>query len=130
MTTKYHRAWQALAAALVLAGALAGCGGGDDGATGPAGPAGPAGPTGPAGPAGPEGAAGGTSVNAAFLTPQQWEESRFSAAINSVSIASPPLAWTSSGPYTGWIAMPDSLTTGRIPLCARSFMSHAPARSR
>ena len=56
---------------------------------GPAGRAGPPGATGPAGPAGPPGASG--TVNVAFMTPEEWEASNFSATVNSVTIASPPV---------------------------------------
>ena len=94
MRKKTLHPWLAFAAAFLVAGALTGCGGGD---TGPAGPTGPTGPTGPAGPAGPTGPArpagpsGTATVNAATLTPEQWQASKFSAEITSVSVTSAPV---------------------------------------
>ena len=82
-----HR-WLGLVAAGLMAFGLAGCGGGSDGAAGPQGSAGPTGPTGPTGPAGPAGAG---TVNLAALTPEQWAEAKFQAAVTSVVIASPPV---------------------------------------
>ena len=59
--------WAKLAAAgLLVAAALAGCGGGSDGAAGPAGPAGPAGAVGATGPAGADKTTG--TVDAAQLS--------------------------------------------------------------
>ncbi|MEI7535823.1 MAG: hypothetical protein WCJ76_01360, partial [Comamonadaceae bacterium] len=59
--------WAKLAAAgLLVAAALAGCGGGSDGAAGPAGPAGPAGAAGATGPAGADKTTG--TVDAAQLS--------------------------------------------------------------
>jgi OmcA/MtrC family decaheme c-type cytochrome len=77
--------WLKFAAAGLLAVAIAGCGGGDDGATGPAGATGPVGATGPAGtPAVP-------TVQVAALSPAQWADAKFTGTITGVTIASPPV---------------------------------------
>ena len=88
MDMKFSRRWLGFIAAGVMAATLAGCGG-DDGATGPQGVAGPPGADGSAGPPGPPGATG--TVNASFVTPQEWEASQFSATVDSVSTGSPPV---------------------------------------
>jgi OmcA/MtrC family decaheme c-type cytochrome len=79
---------RAMAAAFIVFAALAGCGG-SDGDAGPQGAPGAPGTQGPAGPAGPPGATG--TLNAQFITAEQWESAKFSASVNSVTIASPPV---------------------------------------
>ena len=92
--------WLACAVAALLAGSIAGCGGGD-GAAGPAGPAGAQGPAGPAGPPGTPGAggAGATGVGSNALTntaaiqanAQAWADLQPTVTITGVTIASPPV---------------------------------------
>jgi OmcA/MtrC family decaheme c-type cytochrome len=81
-----HRCIGFIAAGL-LAATLAGCGGDDS--TGPQGVAGPPGADGAPGPAGPPGATG--TVNAPFITPQEWEASQFSATVDSVDTSGKPV---------------------------------------
>jgi len=81
------RPWHALAA-VMMAAALVGCGGGSDGSAGPKGDPGSPGAPGPAGPPGP---AGSATVNLAALTPEQWEAAEFQASVSNVVIASPPV---------------------------------------
>lgn len=81
------RRWLAMAATIVMAAALASCGGSD----GDAGPAGQDGSQGPVGPAGPPGPAGTGSVNLAALSPEQWAAAEFKAQVDSVTVASPPV---------------------------------------
>ena len=96
MNNKLSHRWLGFIAAGLLAASLAGCGGGDS--TGPQGVAGPPGAGGAPGPAGPPGATG--SVNASFITPQEWEVAQFSATVDAVSISSPPVVMkTRSGRY-------------------------------
>lgn len=75
-----------LVAAGVMAMSLSGCGGSGD--AGPQGPQGDPGTPGVPGPAGPPGTG---AVNLAFITPEAWEAASFKAAVNSVTIASPPV---------------------------------------
>ena len=72
-----------LGASAILGLALAGCGGGDDGAQGPAGPAGPAGPPGPPGP--------NAVVLTANTSPDTFANLKITAKITSVTIASAPV---------------------------------------
>lgn len=80
--------------------ALAGCGGGDDGAAGPAGAPGPAGPAGPTGPAGPAGPAAPTPSNAVNVgsnaaptsaSKAAWAALKPQITVSSVTIASAPV---------------------------------------
>jgi OmcA/MtrC family decaheme c-type cytochrome len=87
MNKKLSHRWLGFIAAGLLAATLAGCG--DDGSTGPQGVAGDQGPQGDPGPAGPPGATG--TVNASFITPQEWEASQFSATVDSVSTSGKPV---------------------------------------
>ncbi len=88
MGTNKNRSWLGLIGAGFIAVALSGCGG-SDGTAGPQGAPGAPGTQGPTGPAGPPGATG--TINAGFVTPEEWEAARFSATVNSVTIASPPI---------------------------------------
>jgi OmcA/MtrC family decaheme c-type cytochrome len=87
--------WSGLAAAALLAFALAGCGGGDDGATGPAGPAGQTGATGPAGPAGKDLTAAvkvpSNTVAATDASAAAWKALAPQVTVTSVTISSPPV---------------------------------------
>ncbi len=87
MNKKLSHRWLGFIAAGLLAATLAGCGTtarrarrawrvlrGADGAPGPAGPPGATG-----------------TVNASFITPQEWEASQFSATVDSVSTSGKPV---------------------------------------
>ena len=89
MSKNKTHGWLGLVAAGLMAVVISGCGGGSDGAAGPAGQAGATGPAGPAGPAGPPGATG--TVNVAFVTPEEWEASQFSATVDSVNTSGKPV---------------------------------------
>lgn len=98
MSKNKSRSWLGLLAAGVMAVALSGCGGGDDGAAGPQGPKGDPGDPGVAGPAGPAGTA---SVNLAAITPEQWEAAQFKAEISKVTTAGKPVVEFSVSDATG-----------------------------
>ncbi len=84
------RSWLGLVATGLMAVALSGCGG-DTGPAGPQGPGGTPGTDGPAGPPGPPGPGGAGAVDVTTMSSEQWESANFSAAVTSVTIASPPV---------------------------------------
>ncbi|MFZ3082994.1 OmcA/MtrC family decaheme c-type cytochrome [Rhodoferax ferrireducens] len=77
--------WLKFAAAGLLAAALAGCGGGDDGAAGAAGATGPVGATGSAG------ADAVATVKASALTSEQWSALSLQGQVTKVTINSAPV---------------------------------------
>ena len=81
MAKKFSRRWLGWLAASAFVATLSACGG-DDGATGPAGPAGPAGPPGPS---------GSTSVDVSTISSEDWANAQFTAQVDSVVVASPPV---------------------------------------
>lgn len=80
--------WKLLASAGLMAFALAGCGGGDDGPAGPAGATGATGPTGPAGPQGPAGPSGDATVKVGTMSAEDWANAKFQVTVSSVSMTS------------------------------------------
>ena len=81
MAKKFTRRWLGWLAASAFVATLSACGG-DDGATGPAGPAGPAGPPGPS---------GSTAVDVSTISAEDWANAQFTAQVDSVVVASPPV---------------------------------------
>lgn len=77
--------WTRFALAGVLVAALAGCGGGSDGA------AGPTGATGPAGATGPVGANAVATVKASALTSDQWSALSLKGEVTKVTVSSAPV---------------------------------------
>jgi len=84
--------WAKLAAAgLLVAAALAGCGGGSDGAAGPAGATGPAGAAGAAGATGPAGTNAVATVQIKALSSDQWAALAPKGEVTKVTINGAPV---------------------------------------
>ena len=86
--------WLRILSVALVAGALLGACGGDDGAQGPAGGTGPQGPAGAPGAPGTPGGPGGTAGQAVVvgdLTAEQWAALTITGQVTKVTIASPPV---------------------------------------